>query len=255
MSNLEIYITAFDASMTAFAAELPAELSDNLVEFDATFDTSLNMSSVQNAFTFTRNGNDLILEAQPINFQTSEGLFTIAHSIYTSTPAQGTVYYSMNSGEVAGSVPHLVDEYLGYIAQIELGSELLVGAFDNVPQIIQSFDDNQAPTIANYINISLDNSFNIPQFDTNQITGDHSALWVIYSEVFNSHRERLTAPDDNVPTPLLQVGDVLVMKLVVHTPELDSSITEFGSISGFTTNQPGPRTYKLRIKIVEDPVV
>ena len=246
MSNLEIYITAFDASMSAVAAELPAELSDNLVTYDATFDTSLNMASVQNAFTFTRNGNDLVLEAQPINFGASNGVFQLISSIYR----EGSVYYSMKSGDVSGSVPILVDEYLGYIAHHELGSELLVGAFDNVPQIVESLATNEGNVIDTYINSGLDNSFNIPQFDTNEITGDHSALWVIYSEVFNSHRDRLTAPDDDVTTPLLQVGDVLVMKLVIHTPDLDSSITEFGPESGFTPSKPGPRTYKIRITIV-----
>jgi hypothetical protein len=246
MSNLEIYITAFDASMSAVAAELPAELSDNLVTFDATFDTSLNMASVQNAFTFIRNGNDLTLEAQQINFAASDGVFHLIRSIYR----EGSVYYSMKSGDVSGSVPELVDEYLGYIAHHELGSELLVGAFDNVPQIVASLENNEGDVISTYINASLDNSFNIPQFDTNEETGDHSALWVIYSEVFNAHRDRLTAPDDGVATPLLQVGDVLVMKLVVHTPDLDSSITEFGPESGFTPSKPGPRTYKIRITIV-----
>jgi hypothetical protein len=103
--------------------------------------------------------------------------------------------------------------------------------------------------MTNFINNGLNNSFDIPQFDTAELAGDHSALWVIYSEVFKNHTSRLTAPADKVATPLLQAGDVLVMKLVINTPDLDQTITDYHP-SGMSPVKPSPRTYKVRITIV-----
>jgi hypothetical protein len=149
-----------------------------------------------------------------------------------------------------------VDDYLGYVAKYELGSQYLVGAFSNPTQIIGAIGTNVV--IDSIVYASNGHMFEIPSFLGNNSFGDNSALWVLYSSVFANHTDRLTSATDGVRTSLFHSGDVIVVKMTVNTPALDSSITSYSpSISAdspsggaFTPSQPPPRIYKIRITLV-----
>jgi len=244
MSGLEIYIHAFDASVNAIAAMLPMEMSDNFGSYDVEFHTSLPASALTDAFSFTRSLDDLSLSSAPASWPAAGGVFSILNSVYHSQPA----FISLKTGTSADSVPVLTDDYLGYIADKELGSQLLVGAFDNVPEIVASLGTDLSYT--NIYDAALTgHSFDIPQFTTNNVTGDDSALWVVYSSVFLNAPDRLEAPADGVASPLLQAGDTIVVKLTVSTPDLDQSVNNYHP-TGYSPIKPSDRTYKIKIALV-----
>jgi hypothetical protein len=253
--NLEIYVSAFDSSLTANAAELPATIVDTFGSYDVVFNTSLPASSM-NMITFTRTGDDLTINSDTFNQSASYQGFSVPGSVFHAIGSNGDgAYFSVKNGIQAGTAPYLIDDYLGYIAKKELGSQYLVGAFQNVTDIVSPISDS---VVLDAMSAALANkSYQIPQFMENEITPDDSALWVIYSAVFDDYTDRLTDSADGVTTPLLKAGDVIVIKLTISTPELDSSITAYGPDiiadspgSPFVPVKPADRIYKLRITLV-----
>ena len=236
-TGLELYIAAFDCDVSGVAALLPVDLSDNFGSYDACFDTFLSASLLDDALSFTRSGDDLTINSSaPASW--TDASFSIPHALYNS----GTVFLSR-------TVPQeLAEDYLGYVANNELGSEFLVGAFDNVPQIIAPIQNSVVTDAADAA--LTGHSYDIPQFITADpdIVPDNTALWVVYSEIIRNFSDRLTGAPDSEATPLLQAGDILVVKMVVHTPDVDASIAANGP-AGYTPVHPADRTYKIRITL------
>jgi hypothetical protein len=255
---MELYISAFDSAVTAAAGMLPEAFSDDIGTYNAVFNTTLPLAAIENSITITRDGGDVSISSSSIDW-TKKGNFSISSSVYHgvgNAESDASAFYSVKNGILADSNPILTDDYLGYIAKYELGSQYLVGAFQNVDDIISGIQtESTYQTIID--NALIGRSFNITQLFNNAETGDNSALWVIYSSIFRNSTERIIDPVDGATTCLLKAGDVLVMKLNVTTPDLDPSITAYGPdiqadspLLSFTPTKPAVRSYKIRITLV-----
>jgi hypothetical protein len=259
--KLELYISAFDSQVTANAAVLPSTFTGALTSYDVLFTTQISTNLIAPSFMFTKNGDDLSIVSYPIDktaILNDTAGFSIPNSVFSSIGISDNaqVYFSSSSGSSPNSAPVLTDDYLGYIAKYELGSQYLVGAFDNISQIISPLTSDVV--LDTMVTALTGHSFDISSFATSGMTGDYSAIWSAYSLVFDWFPYRISTATDGVPTSLLQTGDTIYVKMTVSTPALDSSIVpnapqinaDMPSSSVFTPSRPSDRVYLIGLVLV-----
>jgi hypothetical protein len=263
-SPLELYVSAFDSSVIANAGILPTDISDSVGSYDAVFNLNFPYDFMKQVFQFTKKGDDITITCLPIDLgylvDPANGV-DVPNAIFHSLGTSGSpVYFSSSTNPAPDSAPVLTDDYLGYIAKYELGSQYLVGAFDNVSQIISSITNK--PVLGNIYGATQPLTYDISDYLTNNGTDigamNDSALWVVYSAVLQKHPERIAGSTDGVISPLLQAGDVIQVKFTVHTPDLDASIVpnapQIDSAlpnPSFTPSRPADRVYMLRFFLVK----
>ena len=269
-SNIKVYIKAFDTDLTATAATVPTEILDDAFEYDAEFDTGINLNHISIAYKVDATTPEkLTIISSGIDYNYDINEFKIAESVYKAggnrtdlSPNENNgPFFSLTSGVVRDTAPYLMDEYISYLAYKLLGSQFLAGAFDNIPELQNSIKDNGNlrfdTTVKQKINdalnhdiIEIDNYFDLHN-NTNAL--DDSPLSQVFYSVLKNQPERLI-PDNDHPQgsyySLLSVGDILELKFVVNTPiTVDDSIKNIHDAS-WTVPIVAPRTYKVNIHIL-----
>ena len=264
MTQFELYLNQFNTTIDASGAQLPdTQYDNNLGQYDLVFETNLAFSQTDLSYVFMfcrENDNIRICNNKIISLTAGDLSFGSAFSVQQSTyvqPGNTANNVALWSGASAPRV--LVEEYLAYIAQKELGSANLVGAFDNYQTVYNSIEDK---IVISHINSVLsqgngyNNDINIPNFISNTtVAGDGSPLWNVYSYVLENFTERLTGATNGIWRPFLQVGDILDIKVTVSTPAIDASIADAsgnpvnGNMS-YTPVHPEDRVYLIKVHIV-----
>jgi hypothetical protein len=264
MTQFELYLNQFNTTIDASAAHLPDTQYDvSLGAYDLVFDTSLSLANEisipqesLSAFQFIREGDQLTIRQFPMNFGGNN--FSVQQAAYvqagnTSAPNNVALFSGMDAPRV------LVEEYLAYIAKKELGSANLVGAFDNYQTVYDSVDDEIVKSSINAAlgqGIAASSDYIIPSFITNTSNmGDSSPIWNVYSYVLENFTSRLTDAEEGVLTNFLQAGDILDIKVTLHTPALDSSIADANGNpnngnKSYTPVHPDDRVYLVKIHII-----
>ena len=261
MTQFELYLNQFNTTIDASGAQLPDTTYDvSLGLYDVIFETNLSLGadiSSENslsAFEFVRQGDNLIIKQNVMSFAGNG--FSVQQSTYLD---YGTTLFKYPCWSGANAPHVLVEDYLAYIALIELGNTKLVGAFDNYQTIYDSIDDNVVKSAINAAlgqGIAASEPYTIPSFiDNTTVAGDSSPVWNVYSYVLENFTSRLTDAPENVTTNFLQEGDIIDIKVTVSTPALDSSIADAsgnpvnGNMS-YTPVHPGDRVYLIKIHII-----
>jgi len=258
-------IDASAASITSMIDEIPSATLIYQIELSA------SVSHFDEAFMFQVDASDILLFTQG-NVGWNSSNPSIADASFISG-----AYHQIN----VNKQPELYMDYLTYIADYELGSKYLVGAFNNVQDITDSIQINAYNGLTTTVNADLNgqfstsaNAYRIPDFAGPRGVGSKdasgvwmtdlsgTALWSVFEHVFQNLNDRISealqngANDGSPGTPksLLRVGDTIQVQLTVQTPPLDNSILNFGDTSNsagvkYTPLRPPDITYLLNIHL------
>jgi hypothetical protein len=270
------YLPAYNFSFDATSGQLTS-MQDQAPTATLIYEMNLSASVSQfdHAFRFQIDASDILLwtESDPLNPVSWDK---------TNPSIANATYVSGNANQLSTALePQLYMDYVSYIAEKELGSKYLVGAFNNVQDITNSIQDRAYDTLVSTVNTDLQgqfhgegNAYRIPDF-TAGMDGSQdgsgvwvtdlsgTALWSVFAHVYEHLNDRLTVKGDNgvthdgapgAPTSLLRVNDTIQVQVTIVTPDLDNSIKNYGhsfNSSGvqYTPLKPDPITYLLNINL------
>ena len=243
MANISVYIPTFDVSLNdILAATLPTDVDDVASGYVATYETSLSLSEetgqVSNMFRFIVEGETITLSASQLSLAAAS-TFDVSNATWVAG-ANKSGYFSQKLG----------DEYLAHIAEEELGSVYLIGAFDNVAQVVNSIQKSDVLDAINADQALNETPHTIPfmSYPTHDVTP--SGLWSVYSTVLEDAPGRFEGDEKQGQSlSLLIAGDTIYMKVNIKSPELDATIAGNGP-AGYTPVKPADRCYRLKINIV-----